>query len=332
MRRPALAGISILLTEEATTAPASTDLCYRRFGSDKAGAATISIRNMAWTKHSALTWSALLFVLTCVIVESLARNSQLRDPSAGRSAQEGPASRTRPQGPPRVALSVDDRQEHASPPDIPNTPAVFPNVSYDYLILVQQWGPGIYARNKECEAAGRKKRWTIHGLWPAKNNSESPIFCPGEEFNETVLDQIKSELNKYWPDLMPPKERNSTFWRYQWEKHGTCAGDIPKLNGTLNFFQTTLALYHKYNVLELLSNSRIDPSKEGTYSANQIINELSKGNRTKVELKCERVPNTKKQSVLTEIRFCLDKELEPIDCQGKNHGCGKHNYYPQAQE
>ncbi|KAH8028062.1 hypothetical protein HPB51_012648 [Rhipicephalus microplus] len=152
---------------------------------------------------------------------------------------------------------------------------------------------------KRCISTSKKNYWTIHGLWPAGDNT-SPSFCVDEQFNGRVLD---------------------------WQKHGTCAGDVPALNGLFKFFNSTLAVYKKYNIFEFLSNSLIRPSVVRTYSAAEIRNALSDDIRQKVNIVCsQRVPN-RDAPVLTEIRFCLDKNLEPVNCQGKNGGCGRRNYY-----
>lgn len=291
---------------------------------------SVRFQNMAWTKHSALAWSALLVVLTCVIVQSWAQNSHQRASSSGRSAQGGPASRTRSQSPANGAGGVDGRQGRRGRPDRPRTPAGSPNATYDYLILSQQWSPGICAAEQQCVATSKKNYWTIHGLWPSTDYS-SPSFCVDEQFNGRVLDPIKRELNKYWPSLTSPEARYFTFWRHQWQKHGSCAGDIPALNGIFKFFNSTLAVYHKYNIFEFLANSLIRPSPVRTYSAAEIRNALSDDIREKVNIVCSQRVANKDAPVLTEIRFCLDKELKPVNCQGKNGGCGRRNYYLPAR-
>ncbi|CAN7944245.1 unnamed protein product, partial [Ixodes hexagonus] len=83
-------------------------------------------------------------------------------------------------------------------------------------------------------------------------NYTSPSYCLDERFNGHILDPIKRQLNKYWPSLTEAEARYFAFWRHQWQKHGSCAADVPKLNGILNFFNSTLAIYHKYNIFELV--------------------------------------------------------------------------------
>lgn len=199
------------------------------------------------------------------------------------------------------------------------------NGSYDYFILSQQWSPGTCAFEQRCVLGSRRNYWTIHGLWPSTNYS-SPSYCLEERFDGRVLDPIKPSLNKYWPSLTSTQARYFSFWRHQWQKHGTCATDVPQLSGLLKFFNTTLQVYKRYNISEFLSNSNVVPSKTRTYSVADIRNALSDDIREKVNIVCQRSQQLL-APVLTEIRFCLNKTLTPVHCQGRVSGCGRRNYY-----
>ncbi|KAL1487096.1 hypothetical protein MTO96_046671, partial [Rhipicephalus appendiculatus] len=168
-----------------------------------------------------------------------AQNSQ-RAPSPARNSHGGggdPASRTRSQSPSRGGSGAGDaRNDRRRRPDRPRTPAGSPNATYDYFILSQQWSPGICAAEPQCVSTSKKNYWTIHGLWPAGDNT-SPSFCVDEQFNGRVLDPIKRDLNKYWPSLTSAEARYFTFWRHQWQKHGTCAGDVPRAEWPLQVLQ-----------------------------------------------------------------------------------------------
>lgn len=249
-------------------------------------------------------------------------------PSASRTPQR--ASSASPTRGGSVAAPGAYRADRRRRPERPRTPAGSPNATYDYFILSQQWSPGICAAESQCVISSKKNYWTIHGLWPSGDYS-SPSFCVDEQFNGRVLDPIKRDLNKYWPSLTSPEARYFAFWRHQWQKHGSCAGDVPALNGLLKFFNSTLAVYHKYNIFEFLSNSLIRPSAVRTYSAGEIRNALSDDIREKVNIVCNQRAPGKDGPVLTEIRFCLDKQLQPVNCQGRNGGCGRRNYYLPAR-
>ncbi|KAK8785703.1 hypothetical protein V5799_007932, partial [Amblyomma americanum] len=148
---------------------------------------------------------------------------------------------------------------------------------------------------------------------------------------------IKEDLNKYWPALRSPRKEYFEFWRYQWEKHGSCAIDVPELNGTLEYFSSTLRLYKEYNIFKLLFNELIQPSLFRTYSDGDIRNALPEDMRGNVNIVCKRttLPIQSLQgrtvSVLTEIHICLNKTLEPVNCTQEYRRCGRHNYYLPAR-
>ncbi|KAG0422532.1 hypothetical protein HPB47_001654 [Ixodes persulcatus] len=270
------------------------------------------------SKDSKMASPAAVSVAVCVFLLALTADSWARE-ALRTPSPVGPVLRSRrpsaPGSPPQGRARPDRRR----------TPAGSPNATYDYFILSQQWSPGVCAADSQCVSASKRNYWTIHGLWPSGNYT-SPSYCLDERFNGHILDPIKRDLNKYWPSLTSAEARYFAFWRHQWQKHGSCAADVPKLNGIFNFFNSTLAIYHKYNIFDFLANSYIRPSAVRTFSAAEIRNALSDDIRQKVNIVCQRVPNVD-GPVLTEIRFCLDKELGTVNCQGRNGGCTKRNYY-----
>ena len=47
---------------------------------------------------------------------------------------------------------------------------------------------------------------------------------------------------------MPRYIATRIFRKHEWEKHGTCAQDLPETRGEYNYFKKGLELYHKYNI------------------------------------------------------------------------------------
>jgi len=91
-------------------------------------------------------------------------------------------------------------------------------------------------------------RWTIHGLWPQNDKSDYPQFCKKVNFDPTVLDPIKSDLEKYW---LSDRGKDDTFWEHEWKKHGSCY--FENIN-ELEYFQTTLNLFHKVTDMNIIEN------------------------------------------------------------------------------
>ena len=63
--------------------------------------------------------------------------------------------------------------------------------------------------------------WSIHGLWPQYSYNSYPSYCSNEKFDYSKLELLTEDLNKYWYSTNQ-KIKNETFWKHEWEKHGTC--------------------------------------------------------------------------------------------------------------
>lgn len=81
--------------------------------------------------------------------------------------------------------------------------------------------------------------YSIHGFWPQYNKTSYPSFCKKVEFDISKLNPIINDLNTYWKSGI---EKNSDFWKHEYEKHGSCVFT----NMTeFEYFNKTLELYHK---------------------------------------------------------------------------------------
>jgi len=115
-------------------------------------------------------------------------------------------------------------------------------------------------------------------------------------------------MNKYWPSY----KSNVPFWGHEYGKHGTCATDIPQLNGEFKFFNTTLGLRATHDIGTALSKAGITPSKTAKYTAAQIRTALqSTGAGNQPLLGCI---NSSGNQYLHEVSFCLDKTLKTTQC------------------
>tara|TARA_Y100000813_G_C23955137_1_gene254552 strand:+ start:27 stop:479 length:453 start_codon:yes stop_codon:yes gene_type:complete len=92
-------------------------------------------------------------------------------------------------------------------------------------------------------------KWVIHGLWPQNSKSDYPQYCKDVTFDPSLLDPIKSELNKCWYSYTGD---NDAFWEHEWKKHGSCC--FTELN-EYQYFNTTLDLYKKAT-LDVISKYR----------------------------------------------------------------------------
>eukprot|EP01064_Diplonema_japonicum_P008739 TRINITY_DN16139_c0_g1_i1.p1 TRINITY_DN16139_c0_g1~~TRINITY_DN16139_c0_g1_i1.p1 ORF type:complete len:156 (+),score=23.97 TRINITY_DN16139_c0_g1_i1:49-516(+) len=99
---------------------------------------------------------------------------------------------------------------------------------------------GDYYKLQIIKDAGQPK-WTIHGLWPQWAAASSG-YCRNVTFNETEVQSLLPQMKEDWPS---DNGSDESFWTHEWEKHGSCADNMPEFQ----YFNTTLNLYTQYNHL-----------------------------------------------------------------------------------
>lgn len=230
------------------------------------------------------------------------------------------------------------------------------NYQFDYLVLSLQWPLSFCYEKQECNLQiARRKRWSIHGLWPSRrpnrvgkrNEQNANVqkrfnniqFCCGPQYNSTkIRSDVYRELIDKWPTLHNTTKHHS-FWRHEWQKHGTCATTVNKLKNQTAYFDTILKLYNQFdlNSLPLQSNT--------TYPRDQFHQLIEPIIGKKIRLECSLTnpanisttlagnnnkPNKgQKVSIFSEVHICLDKNLEAIDCSRRDdHQCNNSILFP----
>ncbi|VDM27178.1 unnamed protein product [Toxocara canis] len=125
------------------------------------------------------------------------------------------------------------------------------------------------------------------------------------------------------------------FRKHEWDKHGTCAASLPSTSGELNFFGVSLRLHEQYSVEDALQQGGIIASNDQTYhlmDINKAIQSaLTNGHTIKVHCLKDRMESVVCSSgglylelfqsgthLLADIRICVDKDFQPIDCYTKS--------------
>ena len=93
--------------------------------------------------------------------------------------------------------------------------------------------------------------YSIHGLWPQYSLNSYPSFCRPVNFKLDKLESIIDKLNKYW---YSNKGSNDTFWKHEYEKHGSC---MFSPMDEFNYFNKTIELYEYAivnNIIKKYSN------------------------------------------------------------------------------
>lgn len=114
---------------------------------------------------------------------------------------------------------------------------------------------------KKCHS---NDTWSIHGLWPELNSSIWPQFCrPSLDFNLSLLDPIRTELNANWASCGGSVDEDVKFWKHEYLKHGTCTS----FNET-DFFNKTLNLFSSVQEKDLIDKFCRDKTTECLISFN----------------------------------------------------------------
>ncbi|KAL3653223.1 Ribonuclease 2 [Castilleja foliolosa] len=200
---------------------------------------------------------------------------------------------------------------------------------FDYFMLSLQW-PGTACRatrhccssNACCLRPDALTEFTIHGLWPDYNDGTWPACCSGKIFDVKEISTLLSGLNKYWPSLSCDAPSNchggkGLFWEHEWEKHGTCSS--PAVRDEYDYFLTTLNLYFKYNVTEVLREAGYVASNSEKYPLKGIVSAIQNAYHATPEFQCS-------GDAVEELRLCFHKDFKLRNCSVEsNTKTGKNN-------
>jgi ribonuclease I len=190
--------------------------------------------------------------------------------------------------------------------------------NYDYFMFALQYKPGICnIHNCKKNINNNSVNWTIHGLWPNKKhrskNNENIFFCKNEDFIKERFDiNLISDLNIYWPSLFG-KFTNDNFHSHEWKKHGSCMNycKYKKEHTSAEefYFKKSLELREKFNPENIFIYRKNDVEFITSYLYEEIINKFKEYFKTAPILICK---NKNKTQILTEIRFLLDTDFNPV--------------------
>lgn len=172
------------------------------------------------------------------------------------------------------------------------------------LILTQHW-PITFCSMEQCHP--NISNWVLHGLWPDKGNDCNSSW----HFNSTEIEDLLPDMQKSWPDLLKPQ--SSSFWKYEWHKHGTCAARAESLNSQHKYFSKALELYHKLDLNGILQKFEILPS-EKYYNFSQIEAAIENFYGVTPKIQCAHPQNADFQ-ILGQIEICFQPDFSLLDCE-----------------
>ena len=191
------------------------------------------------------------------------------------------------------AASAQDRRQ--------NTPGEF-----DFYVLSLSWSPsfcegveerGGGGRSQQAQCGGRPFSFVVHGLWPQYEHGY-PEYC------DRSAEYLQRNIMTSMLDLMPAPGLIFN----EWKKHGTCSG-----LGARGYFETI----RKARAGIKIPEEYLQLSDEKMVSPAQIEDAFVKVNPG---LKTEDMQVTCNRTRLSEVRFCVSKDLQFRACSEADRG------------
>lgn len=164
---------------------------------------------------------------------------------------------------------------------------------FDFLIFTQHWPQTVCFQWKENDphhdcSLPENEEWTIHGIWPTQMHEIGPAYCNHSwHFNVTLLGPILPELQAKWVDVENGTKPYS-FWKHEWEKHGTCAAVLEPVNSEVKYFQKGLELLDKFDMKHVLTQGRIQAGE--TWKINDYLEAVKKVTGKTCQIECIKNP------------------------------------------
>jgi len=218
---------------------------------------------------------------------------------------------------------------------------------YDFYKFAKEWS-GTICYETSCNYDGLgQNQWNQHGLWPNQWKTYNIPGCSHESWDVSKFSAPeKAEVVSFWDGMY---NSNEGFWSHEWSKHGTCwdpkKGDISKMPAALqshiqtarteqanggnlqvDYFHTVFLTQKPLDFFAVLSNAKIVPDADNTYSFDSIKSALQKGfGITHMDLICKKKDG---QSLLSEVRLCVDLNYNVMDCPTESRQCADDVLYP----
>ncbi|XP_076359284.1 ribonuclease Oy-like isoform X3 [Tachypleus tridentatus] len=193
----------------------------------------------------------------------------------------------------------------------------------DFLLFVQRWPPTVclqVSKTIACEIPAGVNYWVIHGLWPNSLTPPNPSYCnKSSPFDMKMIQPLIHDLGKDWPNFFV-HHKDSSFWKHEWEKHGTCATFLPALSSEKLYFAKSLELKEQYDLIEIFTGRGIVSRKDQPYSLNNVSNALYAHLKVRTLIGCEYAKHFK-YPLLSSVEICIDLNCNLIDCPVSLEGC-----------
>ncbi|KAG2702375.1 hypothetical protein I3843_06G080300 [Carya illinoinensis] len=207
--------------------------------------------------------------------------------------------------------------------------------AYNFFYFIQQWpGSACHTTERCCYPTTGKPaaEFSISGFRPYYNSSQYEIYCASNDaFNPSKLSDLIPKLHVNWPSLACPSSDSTGLWSHEWTKYGTCS--MSRYDPTQHsYFQETLVLKGRANILRILENAGIRPNGK-FYSLAAIKSAIKRTIGHEPWIKCNKDASGKSQ--LYEVYLCVGRyqvsfEECPAAALSKigNSGCSSAVKFP----
>ena len=185
----------------------------------------------------------------------------------------------------------------------------------EYFRLAVQWPPTMSPSHPQVERMRRNRRYTftIHGLWPESNGR--PLQYCSSNFSLDPQTLSNPQLSQYWTSF--GAMGNHRFWSHEWQRHGTCASRVMHRQVTPDeYFGMALDAYRVFGEpLDIrLGSYGFKADDSSPYSNPEVKKALRSILRQDATLVC-------RGRELQEVRFCLNRHLDPVECGFVENRC-----------
>jgi ribonuclease T2 len=167
---------------------------------------------------------------------------------------------------------------------------------FDFYVLALSWSPtycALQGSGDDEQCGVERHGFIVHGLWP-QYETGYPEFC-----ESAMTDRVSGAALESILDITP----SAGLIRYQWRKHGLCAG-----LGQRDYF----ALMRRAHETISIPDAYDDPSEDASLAPARIEAAFLEANPG---LPPRGIAVTCKQGRLADIRICLTKDLEFRECR-----------------
>lgn len=167
---------------------------------------------------------------------------------------------------------------------------------FDFYVLALSWSPSYCALERagdDQQCGVERHGFIVHGLWP-QYEAGYPEFC-----ESAMTDRVSEAAVRSILDVTP----SAGLIRYQWRKHGLCAG-----LGQRDYFGLMRRAYETITIPEAYD----DPGEDASLKPLAIEAAFLAANPG---LPARGIAVTCNQGRLADVRICLTKDLEFRECR-----------------